>query len=238
MNPEVERRWIAWSEQLEGRIRWMYLDIKGLVTTGVGNLIDPVEAALRLPWLVAATGKPATEAQIRAEWAHMKAQTDLAKRGARAAGEMATLALTNAAVDGLVLAKLAANDAVFAGRIPGWRDWRWQAQMVRHSIGWACGPHYAYPKFEAAVARGDWATAITESLIPGESTNRGLIARNAAQRALLKELQNAAPAERPRVPPSSPLPAAPGPAPSPAARAAPGWLEGLVAFLRSLFSRR
>ena len=240
MNPEVARRWHAWSEQLEGRIRWMYLDIKGLVTTGVGNLIDPVEYALPLPWMVSATGQRATEAQIRAEWQHMKANPDLARRGARAAGEVATLSLTDAAVDALVLAKLEENDAVYARRILGWQAWPWQAQMVRHSIGWACGPHAGYPRFEAAVARGDWKTAITECLIPGEATNRGLIARNAAQRALLKELQNAAPA---------PAPGAPVPGPSPGTVAAPAtagaappaprsgsWLEGIVALLRSMRS--
>jgi len=236
MNPEVARRWHAWSEPLEGRIRWMYLDIKGLVTTGVGNLIDPVEYALPLPWMVSATGQRATEAQIRAEWQHMKANPDLARRGARAAGEVATLSLTDAAVDALVVAKLEENDAVYARRIPGWQAWPWQAQMVRHSIGWACGPHAGYPRFEAAVAAGDWKTAITECLIPGEGTNRGLIARNAAQRALLKELQNAAPAPSPGIAPPPPSPAGAGPAPE-RARAAPEarpWWRALLDLLARL----
>ena len=33
-------RWHEFSEPLEGRVNSMYLDVKGLVTTCVGNLID------------------------------------------------------------------------------------------------------------------------------------------------------------------------------------------------------
>src|SRR5580704_1499007 len=39
------------SKQFEGRVGWMYLDVKGLVTIGVGNLIDPLPAAVGLPFV-------------------------------------------------------------------------------------------------------------------------------------------------------------------------------------------
>ena len=38
------------SPSLEGRLEFMYLDVKGLVTIGVGNLIDSIADAQRLPW--------------------------------------------------------------------------------------------------------------------------------------------------------------------------------------------
>src|SRR5207244_2818316 len=57
---------LAFSRPLEGRVPWMYLDIKGLVKTGVGNLIDPVGLALKLPFVHKADGSPASEVEIRA----------------------------------------------------------------------------------------------------------------------------------------------------------------------------
>jgi len=35
----------------EGRITWMYLDTRGLVTTGIGNLLKTSADALKLPWM-------------------------------------------------------------------------------------------------------------------------------------------------------------------------------------------
>src|SRR4029453_7562541 len=55
---------LAFSRPLEGRVPWMYLDIKGLVTTGVGNLIDPVGLASKLPFVHKGDGSPASEVDI------------------------------------------------------------------------------------------------------------------------------------------------------------------------------
>jgi hypothetical protein len=43
---------------LEGVCTWPYLDSRGLVTTGIGDLVDPIELALPLPWH-RADGSPA-----------------------------------------------------------------------------------------------------------------------------------------------------------------------------------
>ena len=50
MQAVVRNAWRRFNEPLEGLTSWMYLDIKGFVTTGMGNLIDPVPAALALTW--------------------------------------------------------------------------------------------------------------------------------------------------------------------------------------------
>lgn len=41
MYPSVTSFFRVFNEPLEGVVAYMYLDIKGLVTVGVGNLIDP-----------------------------------------------------------------------------------------------------------------------------------------------------------------------------------------------------
>ena len=51
VHPSVLADWGAWTAQFEGRVAWPYLDVKGLVTVGLGCLIDPVSAALPLPFI-------------------------------------------------------------------------------------------------------------------------------------------------------------------------------------------
>lgn len=40
MHQSVREAFFPFSEPLEGRVRFMYLDINSLVSTGVGNLLD------------------------------------------------------------------------------------------------------------------------------------------------------------------------------------------------------
>lgn len=241
MTPELRRRWVAFNAPYEGRVQWMYLDTKGLVTTGVGNLIDPVEYAITLPWRVRTSGWPASEAQIRAEWTHMKAQTSLAHQGAAAAGRVATLVLTDDDIDALVLAKLESNHETLRRRFPEIDAWPLEAQLAVHSMAWAMGPGFprTWPRFSAACDVKNWASAAAECWIPDEK-NAGLRPRNAKNRELLKAASNAAPAPTGRGSPAVPTPSAvAGPAPS-QGRAAPpqGWLEALIARLLALFGRR
>ena len=46
----VQSSFPAFSGRFEGRVPYMYLDVLGLVTVGVGNLVDPVETAQALPF--------------------------------------------------------------------------------------------------------------------------------------------------------------------------------------------
>ena len=82
MRKSVEEAWIGFSTRFEGRIQWMYLDILGLVTTGIGNLIDPKPAALSLPWRHVGTYERATVGEISVEWDMMKSRKGLAQTGA------------------------------------------------------------------------------------------------------------------------------------------------------------
>ena len=47
MRPSVFAAFPGFITRFEGRLPFMYLDTKGLVTTGVGNLIDPLVPASR-----------------------------------------------------------------------------------------------------------------------------------------------------------------------------------------------
>lgn len=60
MHASVKSYFIAFSKQFEGRIHCMYLDTHDppLVTVGVGNLIDPVSEAAKLPFRWKASARP------------------------------------------------------------------------------------------------------------------------------------------------------------------------------------
>lgn len=226
MNPEVKSRWLAWTAPFEGRYGIIYADKDGGATTGEGNLLPDVASALRLPWKRKVDNSLAARDQVTAEWNRVHGNMRLAKAGAEEAKRESTIYISSADIDLLVLDRLTANDAIFARHIPTWSAWPWQAQMVRHSIGWAEGPSSPYPKFEAAVARRDWMTAIKECEIPGEATNRGLIPRNKADRELLLSLASGQQAPLPSAPPALPPAAAPSPT-----HGRWDWLEAFVAWL-------
>ena len=70
MHPAILAAWQTFNTPIEGMVPFMYLDTKGLVTIGMGNLIDPISVAVTLPFKKrgktgpANAGKPATRAEI------------------------------------------------------------------------------------------------------------------------------------------------------------------------------
>src|SRR6478735_8862 len=89
------------SVKFEGKVPHLYLDIKNLVTTGVGNLVDPVGAALSLPWVMP-DGSRASAAEITAQWHALKARPDLSKLHYRYAAPITTMRLTEDGIAQLV----------------------------------------------------------------------------------------------------------------------------------------
>jgi len=184
MQPVVRRAWRAFNESLEGLVSWMYLDIKGLVTTGMGNLIDPVETALAVRWRHA-DGSPASADEVRAEWASMKHNVALAHQGAHAAHAVARLHLEDADIDALIFARLERDEAILKANaaFADFDQWPADAQLGLLSMAWAMGSGFGrgFPHFSQACAARDFATAAADCqmVVTG---NPGLIRRNAANR--------------------------------------------------------
>ncbi|HEY7576167.1 MAG TPA: hypothetical protein VH855_01115 [Acetobacteraceae bacterium] len=162
----------------------MYLDVKGLVTTGMGNLIDPVEAALRLTWHTA-DGAIAAPDAVRHEWSRIKNNLPLAHLGAQAARRVATLHLDEADIEALILNKLDHDEAILKANpaFADFDDWPADAQLGLLSMGWAMGPGFGprFPHFSTACAAGDFATAARDCAI-STAGNPGVARRNAANR--------------------------------------------------------
>jgi hypothetical protein len=188
LHPSVNAAFRAFNEPFEGVVPWMYLDIKGLVTVGVGNLIDPVELAVPLPFRFRAQPAVlATPAQIAAEWSRIKNNPALAKAGYRACQALTELGLDEAGIDSLVAARLASNEASLKkyGPFEEFDAWPADAQLGLLSMAWALGPGGppAFPRFAAACRVQDFAGAATDCAI-SERGNPGVAPRNAANRTL------------------------------------------------------
>jgi GH24 family phage-related lysozyme (muramidase) len=174
----------AFTKTYEGYVPFLYLDVKGLVTCGCGNLVDPVQYAMGLPWLIDGDPtNPADDAAILQAWQDVKARQDLAQAGGVAFAGVTHLRLTSAAIDALVRSKCNSNESALAQRIPNWTQLPASAQLATLSLAWACGPWFAFPKFLAALKACDWATCGLECQMDATG-NPGLVPRNRAQAKL------------------------------------------------------
>lgn len=188
MYPSVQAQFRTFNEPLEGSIPYMYLDVKGLVTVAVGNLIDPVELATGLPFRLKRTGAPAPQDQIAAEWRKLKNDPSLAKKGHFACAPITDLELNDGAIGTLVAQRLTRNESSLK-RQPSFKDfdtWPADAQLALLSMAWAMGPgaFAGFPHFSAACRKRDFKTAAAVSKL-NEAGNPGLIPRNRADFLLL-----------------------------------------------------
>ena len=198
MYPSVRAAFRAFNEPFEGVVPWMYLDIKGLVTVGVGNLIDPVALALALPFRL--RNEPniaATTGQIAAEWHAIKSDTTLARAGYRACEPLTQLGLDDASIDALIAVRLDENEQILKknAAFRGFDDWPADAQLGLLSMAWALGPGgpARFRRFATACLNHDFVRAAANCAINAQG-NPGVAPRNRANQTLF---QNAAVAPNP-----------------------------------------
>jgi len=190
MYDSVRAAFRGFNEPFEGVVYWMYLDVRGLVTIGVGNLIDPVETALALPFHpLSAPGAVAAQAQISDEWHRIKGDPALATKGYKACEPITQLRLDDTAVNALIAGRLAENEALLK-KMPAFAQfdtWPADAQLGLLSMAWALGPGgpSTFPHFSAACQKPDFATAAEECTI-SEQGNPGVAPRNQANRILFR----------------------------------------------------
>lgn len=179
MHRSTIEAFLSFTEPLEGRVAYMYLDIKNLITTGVGNLIDPVSAALDLPWKI--DGRRATRDEIQADWDKLKARSELSKRHHKFAAEVTRVRLEPADIDVLVLGKLTANERFLKKDFPDWDQFPADAQLGICSMAWALGAGFSrtFKNFAAAANRQDWEAASAACKIKSDD-NPGVVPRNRA----------------------------------------------------------
>jgi GH24 family phage-related lysozyme (muramidase) len=192
----VINSFVDWSSPLEGFEDFPYTDAEGLVTVGLGDLIDAVGPGQQMhvncghgtnvpcgqstPTAVA-RGLPWQGGSIDADWAKLKSAWPGTQ--STACKGITSARLTKEAVQSLVSNRLKANEAYFLSRLPGFAQAPADAQLALHSMAWAMGPAFAgtWPQFDAAFKSGDYATAAAQSHMQGV----GIDMRNLANKLLL-----------------------------------------------------
>ncbi|MCC6587141.1 MAG: hypothetical protein IT168_10655 [Bryobacterales bacterium] len=157
----------------EGVVPHMYLDIVGLVTVGVGFLLRTPENAVAMPFVNRKTGKPATAAEKRADWAAVNAQ-EKAKLAATYK-KFTQLDMTDADIDKRLGAFISEFAAALRRQFNDFDSYPQSVQIglldMVYSLG-ADGFQKGYPKLCAAVLKKDWAAAANECERKGVSPTR------------------------------------------------------------------
>ena len=213
MYPSVRSRFRAFTQRFEGDVPYMYADIKGLVTVGVGNLIDPVSVAQALPFqfkskpagqriVPGVAGARATADQITAEWQRVKhaVEPGHSQDGAPQSNvfghqhyeSLTDLELNPEAIGALVGGRLAKNERILLSW-PEFQDlalWPADAQLGLLSMAWAIGPgqragggFMLFPRFRQACAAQRFDLAAHHCHIR-DIDNAGVTPRNEANKTL------------------------------------------------------
>lgn len=191
MRESIKPTFIKITEAWEGpaTINWMFPDVLGLVSTGMGLLLDPVAMAVGLPWR-RSDGSLADRDEIVADFYNVKNFPDAAKLGHRSVQHVAKLRVRPEDIHERVLAKAESNETILRQRFPEFDSWPSDAQLAIHSLAWGCGAHFRFPKLEAALKQKDFRMASTEVRMTANGVELyGLKPRNTANRIML---QNAA----------------------------------------------
>jgi GH24 family phage-related lysozyme (muramidase) len=192
----VVNSFFGWSKPMEGYTTYPYSDAHGLVTVGLGLLIDglasgqamgstcghgtstpcgqatPTATARALPW---------SPNNIDADWAAIKAAwpgvQSLACKG------ITTSRLSDDAIQDLIASKMKENEAYILQGLPNFAQAPADAQLAVMSMSWAMGPAFTktWPAFRNAFNSGDYATAAAQSNMKGV----GIDMRNLANKLLL-----------------------------------------------------
>lgn len=208
MHTSVRNYFIEFNEKFEDRIEYMYLDIKGLVTIGVGNLFDVeetgdtkglktvLEELVTLPFVYKErhrdASKPASKADIEAEWKKVKGRQEWKNLRDRLTkfAELTDLRLKKEAVNAIALKKVDAMEKELKPH-PAFLDfdkWPADAQLGLLSMAWALGApkiRNGWPNFKAACKKQDFGAAVEHCEI-NTVGNPGLIPRNVANKHLFK----------------------------------------------------
>ncbi len=167
----VRAVFLRFTEPLEGRVPFLYLDVKGLVTIAYGNLVDPRAYALDLP-LLRPDGVPASKEEIGRAWDAVKKRTDLAPRGGLAFRSVTDLRLSPDGLERVAMRKVDQLIGQLAIRYPRMVDWPADAQLAILSLAWACGAWFRFPRMDASLLERDFEQAARESKI---ADDRGTI---------------------------------------------------------------
>lgn len=193
MHPKLLDEFPEWTGKYEAVVPYMYLDVKGIVTFGIGHAAFSSDTVANLPWYHKGTDVRATEAQIRNEWASVRDNKMLAKHGIFN-GHAANFTRLRMKIEDVyedARNVMRHNHAVMLKQYPDMESWPLDAQMATHSMAWACGPAFGLPGPNRFVTlakhlRDADFNRASEHCHMNETGNAGLIPRNIANKLMYR----------------------------------------------------
>lgn len=193
MHKSVENALYDFLKQYEGKVNFMYLDVKGLVTVGVGHLIDPVHQALKLEFRPKGGSGAASPGEVTAEWNTVKARKDLMQKGGEAFASVTRLELSDNGIKAMVRSHAAGIESYIKTNpsaskfYSNWDNWPADAQLGFLGVAWGGIPipQFGWHKFPEACRVEDWDKAaaeckITSPIAAGRNEAHKLMFLNAA----------------------------------------------------------
>jgi GH24 family phage-related lysozyme (muramidase) len=145
----------------EGCTTWLYCDVRGFVTVGIGNLVATEDVAAVHPFFHRADGSAATDEEKRAGWNAVKGAFD-ATKSAAFYESACDLRLPVEYVQGLVATRLATEFIPGIVRLcPQFSTFPLPARRALVDMAYNLGVHGLgmFPHMLAACNAGDWAMA-------------------------------------------------------------------------------
>jgi hypothetical protein len=157
----------------EGKVNFMYLDVKGLVTVGIGHLIEPVSMAHKLEFRTKGGGAPVSAGEVTTEWQTVKSRTDLISKGGAAFGAITRLELSDNGIKTMVTSSANAienyikTNASAKKFYANFDNWPADAQLGFMGVAWGGIPlpQFNWHKFPEACRVEDWKKAAAECTI-------------------------------------------------------------------------
>jgi hypothetical protein len=201
MYPSVAVEFAKVNDQIEGVIRWPYLDVKGLVTCAIGYLVDDrtgnaPEAMLALPWKHV-DGSMASRSEIATAWQTVKSRQDLKELGGgnSAFANLTDIRLDDAGIQEAYQGWVSAAEPHLRKYFPSYDRMPADAQLAILLMAYAMGSAFSpgYPHFTSAINAvvPDYNEAAAQSHISTVG-NPGIVPRDAD---IVTCLQNAARAQ-------------------------------------------
>lgn len=185
MRAIVRSTFVDWSTQFESMLDFLYCDVKRLVTTGLGNLVDSI-AAVRGLIFIHKDGRIASQAEIVAYWNAVKHSTLDPKAGGAQYATLSDLRIVHTSLDKLIASKLDEMETQLRLSFTTWNDFPADAQLACLSMAWAMGQYFVpkWPHYKAACDAHDWVQAAANCHMSETSQNSSFHHRNDANVAL------------------------------------------------------
>ena len=159
----------------EGSISHMYLDTRGFVTVGVGNMMRTAAEAQALAFVRRDNGNTASDEEISADFDAIKNRPYGQSYTARSFKEFTQLDLPEAEIDALLDRRLAGFEAGLREDFPGYDSYPDRARLGLIDMAFNLGNHglvTKFPSFTAAARERNWAVCAEECRRRGISATR------------------------------------------------------------------